>query len=66
MKSIVIIGIIIAAIIIGGGSYYMSSVSSDVNMGEISEVNNEEIIEEVSEGKKFVLELSDSVSMDGT
>lgn len=59
MNSKVIIGIIIAIAVIGVIGYSMSSSPSEV-------VIEEEDIEVTPEGKQFVLELSDSVSMEGT
>ena len=58
MKSVIIIGIIIAVIIIGGGSYYINSIPPEVSIDETPE--------ETPEGKQYVLELSDSMYMEGT
>lgn len=59
MNSKVIIGIIIAIAVIGIIGYSMSSSPSDI-------VIEEENAEITPEGKQFVLELSDAVSMEGT
>lgn len=59
MNSKVIIGIIIAIVVIGVIGYSMSSSPSEV-------VIEEDDTEVAPEGKQFVLELSDSVSMEGT
>jgi hypothetical protein len=57
VKSVVIIGIVIAAIIIGGSAYYVSSLPEEVKI--------EQDVDVKPEGKQYILELSDSVSMSG-
>ena len=58
MNAKLIIGIIIAIVIFGGGVYYMNSSTSDISIEDDSEPS--------TEGKQFVIELSDSVQMKGT